>query len=398
MKDTCLHSIVLSLALCLCVIGCDFTTKTSVSEKTIVTESATSADPPAAKTSAEFKADGVISDETFNSIIANTGLTSLQLTNCREFDDAKVEALKPLVKLKKLALTNTGISDASVVTIKESFPELVELNLSYNPKLTNAAMKTIAAIENLERLEVIQCSFNDIGALQFANMSKLQVLDIRGNNIGNIGLRKAASMPSLRALKHRSTALSDDAIEILSECKTLEILDIEDAVITAASGKFFQNFPNLSQLDLFRCSNFSNDGVTEMDGLKLTRLLMRGMTVNDEVMPIIAKMTMLKTLVLHEMPSIGDEGIGQLSTLKDLRTLDIWAMEGVTDKSIEVISKLPNIDTLSIRDTGITDSSIDLILQMPKLQNLTLKGNTGTTSDGIKKLAAKKFKKLAAQP
>jgi Leucine-rich repeat (LRR) protein len=107
---------------------------------------------------------------------------------------------------------------------------------------------------------------------------------------------------------------------------------------------------------------------------------------------------MLKALVLHEMPSIGDEGIGQLSTLKDLRTLDIWAMEGVTDKSVEVISQLPNIDTLSIRDTSITDSSIDLILKMPKLQNLTLKGNTGVTADGLKKFSTKKFKKLVAQP
>ncbi len=152
-----------------------------------------------------------------------SGLHKLQIHNCRSLDDATVERLAGLQGLDTLAITNSGVTDAAVATIAASFPGLVDLDLSSNTNLTGAALRSIAGLAKLERLNLMQCRFNDIHTRRLAKLPELEVLDLRGNmEAGDLTLGVLGRLPKLRVLKHRSSSVTDDGLARLAESRTLE--------------------------------------------------------------------------------------------------------------------------------------------------------------------------------
>lgn len=323
-------------------------------------------------------------------------LEKLQVFNCRAFDDAMVASLAGLHGLRSLALTNTLVSDEGVATIAASFPDLVELDLSSNTLMGGEAMKAIASLGRLERLSLMQTRLNDLQLRRLSKLSKLEVLDLRGSmEAGDMTLGVVAKLPSLRALKHRSTIVSDDGLARLAGSPTLAALLIQDFAITSAAGRSLAAMPALESLEIFRCQGFGTEGVLALAPLgKLSRLTLRDLPeVNDAALAVVAELPALERLTLHELASVGDEGLAQLAKAQGLKVLDIWSLPQMTDATAAVIAGLPNLEELSIRETGMTEKSLDAITAMPKLRSLTFK-NGAVSEERAAALAAKKLKKL----
>lgn len=325
-----------------------------------------------------------------------TDLETLHILNYRDLDDDMAAQLAELKSLKSLGLTNSVIGDATVEMIVKSFPNLTELDLSSNPNLTNGVLKQICEMEKLERLSVLQNRFSDLGTGRLAQLKALKVLDLRGNmEAGDMTMEILGKMPSLTALKHRSTAVTDFGVEYLAESKTLGSLLMQDFAITDSAGPYLAKIPNLTQLEIFRCQQFGSQGVLALKGMKLTRLKLRDLPmVDDSAMEVFQELPELKRLDLHENESISDYGLENLGALKSLEVLDIWSVPQMSDATVDVIAKLPNLKELSIRSTDISDASIDKLLAMPELTKLTLKDNGNVTPDGLEKLSSKNWEKL----
>ena len=212
---------------------------------------------------------------------------------------------------------------------------------------------------------------------------------------GDMALDVVADLPKLSAFKHRSTAVSDSGMESLSRNQSVESLLLQDFVITDQSGPHLAKLGKLSQLEVFRCQGFGSDGVLSLKGMGLTRLTLRDLpNVDDRAMGVFDGLSKLRRLYLHELTSVSDIGLKHLSALASLEVLDIWTIPKMTDETIDVVAALPKLKELSIRSTGITDKSIDTLLKMPGLQSLTLKDNGSITTEGLKRLGAKKWAKL----
>lgn len=337
----------------------------------------------------------LLTPEDFPRFAKQTDLEELQIKQYRELNDSLAAELKPLSKLKSLGLVDCLVTDATAKMIAESFPDLTALDLSSNSLLTNATLAELAKLKKLQRLAVVQCSFDDIGALDFEKMTELTTLDIRGNMSILLGLDSIAKLPKLRALKHRSNAASDFCVEYLAASKSLDTLEIQDFDITDASGKHLNDIEKLTRLDLFRCTKFGPEGLRALKDKKLVRLRLRDMPmINDEGMALVTSMPTLRQLLLHELTSVTDAGLKDLGKLQNLELLDVWAVP-VTNETIALAAKLPNLKSLSIRETKIDDAAIDMILSMPKLQELTIYDNAGITPDAVEALKKKGYKKLA---
>jgi len=323
-------------------------------------------------------------------------LRSLKILNCRVLNDEMVGQLTSLKNLDTLALTNSALTDAGVERIVQSFPNLVELDLSSNTNMSGAAMKQIASLVKLERLTLVQNQFNDLNTRRLSKMPQLRAIDLRGNmEAGDMTLEVVGKLPNLTALKHRSTAVTDAGLAGLAESKTLESLLMQDFVITNDSGPHLAKLSKLSSLEVFRCQGIGTDGVLALAGLPLTRLTLRDLPdVGDPALAVLAKLPRLKRLYLHELASVGDEGLRQLAEAKDLEVLDIWSLPKMTDASVAVIAALPNLKDLSIRETGVTEASVEKIAAMPKLQSLTFKNNGPLSAGNAAKLTGKKWSKL----
>jgi len=73
-----------------------------------------------------------------------TDLKKLQLVNFRALNDEMAAQLKGLTELTSLSLTNSVINNATAEMIVQSFPKLVDLDLSSNTNMTNGSMKILA--------------------------------------------------------------------------------------------------------------------------------------------------------------------------------------------------------------------------------------------------------------
>ncbi|MDR2345876.1 MAG: hypothetical protein LBE18_07390, partial [Planctomycetaceae bacterium] len=338
----------------------------------------------------------------FDVFAKQTELETLQVSNFRGLNDEIFSKIVGLSKLKSLTISNSIITNASAAVIAKSFPSLRTLDLSRNAALTDDALSYIGKLKELESLIINYCTFSEFGLMQIERLPKLRALDIRGNvNIGTSGLGIVAGITPLRSLKHASNVVDDSAIAELKAAKNLDTFDMYDFAITDAAGEELKNFPKLSNLIIFRCSNFGSQGFSELKGKPLKRLTLRDLPALDDIgMETFRELTTLKRLYLHELNSVSDIGMMNLVYLKELELIDIWSMPLVSDKSIESIAKLPNLKSVTIRSTAITDKSIDLLLTLPKLAELTLKDNAAITETAKKKLKesavkSKKFKTLS---
>jgi Leucine-rich repeat (LRR) protein len=324
-------------------------------------------------------------------------LQKLQIHNCRTLDDVAVASLTGLTHLDTLALTNSSLTDAAVETISKAFPALVDLDLSSNANMTGASLKWISALQNLERLGLLQNRFNDLNTRRLAKLQALEVLDLRGNmEAGDMTLDVLGKLPKLRALKHRSTAITDDGIERLAASRSLEALLLQDFAITDAAGPALARIGTLASLEIFRCQGFGSEGVKSLAPLKkLGRLTLRDLPeMGDAGLAVLADLQALERLTLHELASVGDDGLRHLAAVKGLESLDIWSLPKMTDATVDVIAALPALKELSIRETGVTDAGLAKLAALPTLESLTFKNNGPISAATREKLAARKWKKL----
>ena len=325
-----------------------------------------------------------------------TDLQKLQIFNCRTLNSEMVAKLSGLKELTTLAITNTVIDDAAVDTIVKSFPKLTVLDLSSNANMSGQVLKAISELKNLQQLILVQNRFNELGTRRLSKLQDLRVLDLRGNmEAGDMTLEVVAALPKLKALKHRSTAVSDYGMELLSRNGSIENLLIQDFAITSQSGQHLAKLQKLSQLEIFRCQGFGSEGVLALKGLNLQRLTLRDLpTIDDSALEVLKELPKLKKFYLHEISGVSDTGLKNLASVKTLELLDIWSIPQMTDATLDVIASLPNLKELSIRSTAVTDAAIAKLLAMPTLETLTFKENGSVTAEGLKKLATKKWKKL----
>jgi Leucine-rich repeat (LRR) protein len=320
----------------------------------------------------------------------------LRIFDCRSFNDEMIGHVTGLERLRSLALTNSALTDAGVEKIVQAFPNLVELDLSSNTNMTGAAMKQIASLGKLETLTLLQNRFNDLNTRRLSKLPELRSLDLRGNmEAGDMTLDVIGKLPHLTALKHRSTAVTDSGMHDLAASKTLESLLIQDFGITNESGQHLAKLATLSSLEVFRCQGFGSDGVLALADMPLTRLTLRDLPdVGDAGLAVLAKLPNLKRLYLHELASVGDDGLRQLGAAKQLEVLDIWSLPRMTDATVDVIAALPNLKELSIRETGVTEAAAGKIAAMPKLQSLTFKNNGPLSAENAATLTSRTWTKL----
>ena len=336
-----------------------------------------------------------LNPEMFDLFAQQPDLDSLRIADYRDLNDEIAAKLAGLSKMRVLSLTNSLITDATLRMIAESFPNLVNLDIAYNPGLTDAAAREIAKLQNLEVLSLLFCDFSEFGMFHLAALPRLRALDIRGNmKIGDGGMTALAMLPALRSLRHRSPTVSDRGIRALTEAKALDNLEIYDMQVTGQSGQYIRQMERLVGLIIFRCENFDSSGVLALGGLNLNRLTLRGLPINDSAMTVFAELPTVRRLYLQELSSVTDVGMASLAHLKDLEILDIWEVQ-ITDRSMETISKLENLKTLMLRGTGVSDAGLELLLSMSSLESVTLTDNINVTPAMIQRLRdAEKFEVL----
>ena len=316
-------------------------------------------------------------------------------------------------QLTELALRDAPLTDAQLVRLLESLPQLKRLTLRRISGVADAGLDAVAALPELEVLGLIEMDISGRDLARFQRRGRLRSLDLRdceglaaddyralsamgqlkdvkiaGPALTDSTLEIVAALPSLHSLLVADSSIPDDAIKRLG--KDREFVDrIRSLAFTRCHGandealSFVTAMPRLETLSIRECTIsgafFMRWAETPAEELpRLRTLVVRGAFLSERAIAVLPRfVSSLKRLDLSEvMLSPGAmKSIGKLSELQSL----CLSSCSLTDEAIEPIKNLKNLTTLDLSSNyDLTDESAAILKALPRLKHVNT-DNTGMT-------------------
>lgn len=209
-------------------------------------------------------------DAALRYIVAIKGLQYLSLKNT-SVSEAGVQVLSSLKKLKNLNIAHNAYSDNATSFIS-SLVELEALNVGGN-KIGSQTCRRICKLPKLNRLRLEDSQVDDQDVmLVVAALPNLQELDLSVTGITDKGLAKLSSLKKLRSLSLCRTQTTDRGLSYLAKTASLTGLRLNDTKITDRGLVHLTGLKNLSELDLSG-TGVTDQGLATLYGMKQLRKL-----------------------------------------------------------------------------------------------------------------------------
>ena len=328
-----------------------------------------------------------------------------------------IDILVTIPGLEEVVLAGDQFGDAELARLVDALPNLHALTWM-SRQLTEAGLAPLASRPQMRRLTLLPGSpaIGDAGLKSLASLSKLEAIELSGEDLTPRGLAAIEGMSGLRKLTLRNAPkltgpalssvgqlngltklvitgcpLSDDdlihlrtlknlqrieldphfgdvAVEHLAAMTALESLDLSRHPITDASTKLLAELPHLTSLNLAE-TKISNPGVAAL-----------------------SKSSSLRELMLDDC-DIGDTGTKELAALETLTLLSLAGTK-TTDASAVVWPKLGKLKILNLSKTPVSDATVKALADHPALEELYLDGSAITDASAPAFRAIGKLKLL----
>lgn len=170
---------------------------------------------------ASLKPGGGDQVETKNAISA---VFSLKITAAHEKD---MEALKkvglmvnnlsldqPFIEVNAVNATHFG--DAQIALLTPLSEQIVWLKLG-GTQITDASLKEIAKLKNLNKIHLDHTAVTDVGLSQLKNLPYLEYINLVNTQVSDSGLKDIAAMKGLKSVYVWQSAVTDDAVSQVSK-------------------------------------------------------------------------------------------------------------------------------------------------------------------------------------
>jgi hypothetical protein len=329
-----------------------------------------------------FRTPWVLTAENLHDISMMVHLKELILGGYRrgelkEEDLLALKDLEHLVDLRRLDLSHTGLTDASMAQIS-SLKNLEELNLGRN-KITDVGIARLKDLQNL-------CSFelDSLGSDGVLVLKELPHLEHLGLHSCNFEPGKA-NLSVLKNLKSLSLGyLNGESRGQIGVPAKLQRLEADYETFCSLNLQSLQNIENMTvRLNHPLGGDKKVLSFKWLNSLPKLRELTLDNSIESDVLAI-AELTGLRALNVTTdstcLPTIGNEGMRALVRLTNLKTLRIADYyDGGNSKLVEtnagmdVLPKMKNVETLELRGfPAITNESLANIWEMKQLRSLTL--------------------------
>ena len=145
----------------------------------------------------------------------------------------------------------TSIGDEAIELVT-NFPKLKKLRVA-NSHITAAGLSMLPRLENLEELDLSECSqFFDDAMPPLAKMKNLKKLNLWRVAISDVGIEHLAGLTSLQSLNLDNTMLSDEGMKHLSGLTQLTFLHLGSTQITDAGLEHLEALTALMKLVVTR--------------------------------------------------------------------------------------------------------------------------------------------------
>ncbi|MDR1479433.1 MAG: hypothetical protein LBJ00_10895 [Planctomycetaceae bacterium] len=193
-------------------------------------------------------------------------------------------------------------------------------------------------------------------------------------------ISKISELSSLGKVYIHNMTITDQLIDVLLNCKKLDVLMLNNIVITDHQLRQLGTISSLKSLDLVNSTKIPEQAFIEfLEANPQLQFIILGNTslATDQIASAISKLPQLKMIVFCE-ESLTDKHIEIISSSRSIAGIAI-------NKHIhfEIISSSKSIEVISINDfPHISDDSFQYLKRMPSLDWLCLDG-TSTTPAGL---------------
>lgn len=172
-------------------------------------------------------------DPNLESLSRAKRLRVLKLTGCFMLGIPKVKALKPLGALRRLELGDCGDARNSSLDDVAALRNLEHLDLR-STAVDDAALEQIAKLRGLRVLVLGRCrSVGDAGVARLRKHTALRALDVSGTAVTDACLDDVARLSDLQRLDLSDTDVGDEGVAKLVGLKDLVELDVSETLVSA---------------------------------------------------------------------------------------------------------------------------------------------------------------------
>ena len=168
-------------------------------------------------------------------------------------------------------------------------------------------------------------------------------------------------LPRLKRLRIRGTDVTGEGLKNLEGASNLERAELRDSSLDDEGIEVFTNLKKMNYLDISECRLATPEGMQK-----------------------IAELPELEALILWETKA-DDSVVDAIAGLTKLKQLDLKATN-ITDASVDSLMKLENLEELNVAGTQLSDDSFRRLGTLPKLKSLNV-ANTQIGFDVIDELA-----------
>jgi len=287
----------------------------------------------------------------------------------------------------RVAIRTTSQTD-EVINADDGLPatafRLVRVVVPDKRDLTDADLAGLNKLQNLIAINVAQAHrITDATLKELANLKQLEVIRVPGTATTDAGLSSLKDLTQLRILDLSHTQVTNAGLVNLQKLTNLETLYLGVTHVTGAGLADLEHLTGLRQL-YFWDQNVGNTGVAHLKNLaQLEVLELVGANVDDEGLAHLKGLSKLRRLSLYHTGVTGS-CFADPGALAQITWLDLhWTR--ITDANLAHLQRLPQLEFLNLDGTGITDAGLVHLHGLSKLKNLILT-RTKVTGGGIEAL------------
>ncbi|MGA2069066.1 MAG: hypothetical protein ABSG86_29195 [Thermoguttaceae bacterium] len=270
-------------------------------------------------------------------------------------DDEGVKPLENLSSLRSLDLSDDGITDAAGKSLARliglRFLEISCVTSDNNPRVSDAILKDLALLPELDELHMQGARVTDAGFAALGRFRQLRKLDLTCAVASFRGLPAPFSCPSLESLDLSCSYGVDNRIGPVVCCfANLKSLDLSATEVDDRIGPSIRALSALESLSLG--STRVDDGiVAELQQLGSLRWLDLASTkVTDNCIPGLLAMNSLRVVHLGGT-AVTRDGVAQLHALKNLRGLTLDGCPAISGDDLQYLKELmPKVDFMHPTD------------------------------------------------
>jgi hypothetical protein len=309
--------------------------------------------------------------------------------------DRDLSYIAALTDLEELDLQDAMVNDNGLVHLSK-LHKLRRLNLlktSPSGKITDSGLAHLKHLQSLVDLQ-IPSGITDIGIEHLAKLDLLKKVNLWGDGITDKSMAALSKMKSLETLDISSRNITDAGMEQLARCPNLKSLSLQNTPITNVS------LTHLAKLKTLNSLNFWNTKITgkSLSALKeitqLTNLSFLMENLNEDFTSYLTELKTLETLRLQYLGfNVKDENLAHLSNLTSLKNLSITVREPnrilITNAGMAHLLELKSLENLYINDCqNITDEGLKYFECLTSLKDLRL-DKSKVTMAGVARLKQK---------